>query len=258
MLTWGHLGSQWSNFDFHLKCNNSSIFHSIFMLLIQMHKLETLNLLWGVKSQSGVIWGHRGQILIFTKNALPLLCYQVYSCNSYTCITFAGKQGNWGQSGVDVSKPAGYAVCDGNMSSFFFFILPAQPQDLVSYSFLLFFFSSSFFFFLLLATHRFSHISLHPILTKLGHNDWYLDHYSGTKDGGVRGHHGVTGVKKVICTKKASSPSDYVALTRDLCICSSLTPSTKVMVLKNCQGSFGVTGVKSSFSQKRHQVLQIM
>ena len=104
----------------------------------------------------------------------------------------------------------------------------------------------------------FSHISLHPILTKLGHNDRYLDHYSGTKDGGVRGHHGVTGVKKVICTKKASSPSDYVALTRDLCICSSLTPSTKVMVLKNCQGSFGVTGVKSSFSQKRHQVLQIM
>ena len=105
---------------------------------------------------------------------------------------------------------------------------------------------------------RFSHISLHPILTKLGHNDRYLDHYSGTKDGGVRGHHGVTGVKKVICTKKASSPSDYVALTGDLCICSSLTPSTKVMVLKNCQGSFGVTGVKSSFSQKRHQVLQIM
>ena len=104
----------------------------------------------------------------------------------------------------------------------------------------------------------FSHISLHPILTKLGHNDRYLDHYSGTKDGGVRGHHGVTGVKKVICTKKASSPSDYVALTRDLCICSSLTPSTKVMVLKNCQGSFGVTGVKSSFSQKRHQVLHIM
>ena len=138
------------------------------------------------------------------------------------------------------------------------FTLPEDRQSLVSYSFL----SSFFFFFLLLLSSsgntRFSHISLHPILTKLGHNDRYLDHYSGTKDGGVRGHHGVTGVKKVICTKKASSPSDYVALTRDLCICSSLTPSTKVMVLKNCQGSFGVTGVKSSFSQKRHQVLQIM
>ena len=162
-----------------------------------------------------------------------------------------------------------------------FFTLPAQPQGTVSYSFLLSSSSSSFFFFLSCRRSRrilfptrfffllllsssssgntsFSHISLHPILTKLGHNDRYLDHYSGTKDGGVRGHHGVTGVKKVICTKKASSPSDYVALTRDLCICSSLTPSTKVMVLKNCQGSFGVTGVKSSFSQKRHQVLHIM
>ena len=62
---------------------------------------------------------------------------------------------------------------------------------------------------------------------KLGHNDRYLDHYSGTKDDGVRGHYGVTGVKKVIFTKKASSPSDYVALTCDLCIRISLTPSTK-------------------------------
>ena len=97
---------------------------------------------------------------------------------------------------------------------------------------------------------RFSHTSLHPILTKLGHNDRYLDHYSGTKDDGVRGHYGVTGVKKVIFTKKASSPSDYVASRRDLCICSSLTPSTKVTVLKIHPGSFGVTGVKRSFSLK--------
>ena len=118
--------------------------------------------------------------------------------------------------------------------------------------------SSSFFFLLLSGNTSFSHTSLHPILTKLGQSDRYLDHYSGTDNGGVRGHDGVTGVKKVIFTKKASSPTEYLALTRDLCICSSLTPSTKVMVLKNCQGSFGVTGVKSSFSQKRHQVLQIM
>ena len=121
--------------------------------------------------------------------------------------------------------------------------------------------SSSFFFFLLLLSSgntSFSHTSLHLILTKLAHSDRYLNHYSHTKDGGVRGHYGVTGVKKVIFTKNASSPSDYVASTRDFCICSSLTPSTKVMVLKNCQGSFGVTGVKSSFSPKRHQVLQIM
>ena len=127
--------------------------------------------------------------------------------------------------------PAGYADCVGNISSSFF---------------------------LLSGNTSFSHTSLHPILTKLGQSDRYLDHYSGTDNSGVRGHDGVTGVKNVIFTKKASSPTEYLALTRDLCICSSLTPSTKVMVLKNCQGSFGVTGVKSSFSQKRHQVLQIM
>ena len=39
------------------------------------------------------------------------------------------KQGNWGQSGVDVSKPAGYAVCDGNMSSFSFFFLKIQQLN---------------------------------------------------------------------------------------------------------------------------------
>ena len=142
--------------------------------------------------------------------------------------------------------------------------LPVTPAgscfSLVS-SFFLSFFLSSFFllsFFLLSGNTSFSHTSLHPILTKLSQSDRYLDHYSGTDNGGVRGHDGVTGVKKVIFIKKASSPTEYLALTRNLCICSSLTPSTKVMVLKNCQGSFGVTGVKSSFSQKRHQVLQIM
>ena len=158
--------------------------------------------------------------------------------------------------------------------------------------------SSSFFFFLSGNT-SFSHTSLHPILTKLGQSDQYLDHYSGSDNDGVRGHDGVTGVKKVIFTKKASSPteylasmrnlcisisltpstkvmvlkkssgviwghggqkviftkkasshSDYVALTRNLRTCISLIPSTKVMVLKIYPGSFGVTGVKRSFSQK--------
>ena len=116
--------------------------------------------------------------------------------------------------------------------------------------------SSSFLFFLLSGNTSFSHTSLHPILTKLGHSDRDVDHYSGTNNDGVRGQDGVIGVKKVIFTKKASSPSKYLALMRDLCICISLTSSTKVMVLKIHQGSFGVTGVKRSFSPKRHQVLQ--
>ena len=144
------------------------------------------------------------------------------------------------------------------LTRFFLLLYPAgiAGQGLVSYSFLL---SSSFFFFFLLLSSgntSFSHTSSHPILTKLAHSDRYLDHYSHTEDGGVRGHYGVTGVKKVIFTKKASSPSEYVALTRDLCMCNSLTPSTKVITLKIHPGSFGVTGVKRSFSPKRHQVLQ--
>ena len=134
---------------------------------------------------------------------------------------------------------------------FFFFTLPAQPQGTVSYSFLLlsFFLSSS-------GNTSFSHTSWHLILTKLGHSDRYLNHYSRTNNDGVRGHDGVTGVKNVIFTKKASSPTECVAWTRDLCICVSLTPSTKVITLKIHPGSLGVTGVKRSFSPKRHQVLQ--
>ena len=97
----------------------------------------------------------------------------------------------------------------------------------------------------------FSHTSLHLILTKFAHSDRYLSHYSHTKDGGVWGHYEVTGVKKVIFTKNASSPSDYVASTRDFCICSSLTPSTKVMALKNCQGFiWGHWGQKFIFPKK--------
>ena len=143
--------------------------------------------------------------------------------------------------------PAGAAAG----SCFLLVILPAQPQDLVSYSFPL---SSSSFF--LSGNTSFSHTFLHAILTKLGHSDRYVDHYSGTNNDGVRGHDGVIGVKKVSFTKKASSPTKYLALMSDLCICINLTPSTKVMVLKIHQGSFGVTGVKRSFSPKRHQVLQ--
>ena len=54
----------------------------------------------------------------------------------HVILTFAShlrdKQGNVGQSGVDVSKPAGYAVCDGNMSSFvlFFFLSSLLPPAL--------------------------------------------------------------------------------------------------------------------------------
>ena len=51
---------------------------------------------------------------------------------------------------------------------------------------------------------------LRSILTKLGLNDQYLDRYSHTNNGGVKGHDGVTGVKKVIFTKIAIFRIDYM------------------------------------------------
>ena len=57
------------------------------------------------------------------------------------------------------------------------------------------------------------------------------------------GHRG----QKVNFLKNVSTPLNYVALTRDLYICYSLTPSTKVMGIENHPGSFGVTGSKGHF-----------
>ena len=91
---------------------------------------------------------------------------------------------------------------------------------------------------------------LHSMITRLIHvgqlETLYLCYGVKCQSGVIRGHWG----QKLIFTKKASSPSDYIALTQDLSICSSLTPSTKVMVPKKCPGSFGVTGVKRSISLK--------
>ena len=58
--------------------------------LIQVDQLETLYLCYGVNCQTGVIWGHRGQKVIFSKIAnfateymvFPPLCNIVYPCNS--------------------------------------------------------------------------------------------------------------------------------------------------------------------------------
>ena len=70
------------------------------------------------------------------------------------------------------------------------------------------------------------------------------------------GSFGVTGVKKVIFTKNATSPTNYRVWSCDSCTYISLTPSTKVMGLKIHPGSFGVTGVKRSFSLKTLLLLQ--
>ena len=56
---------------------------------------------------------------------------------------------------------------------------------------------------------------LRSILTKLGLNDQYLDHYSHTNNGGVKGYDGVTGVKKVIFNKIAIFRTDYMVWSCD-------------------------------------------
>ena len=83
-----------------------------------------------------------------------------------------------------------------------------------------------------------------PILTRLGHKYRLTIPFMSHDQIRVKGHVGVTGVKKVIFTKKATSPTDYRVWSCDSCTCISLTPSTKVMGLKIHPGSFGVTGVK--------------
>ena len=49
--------------------------HGMTIRLMHVHQLETLYLCCGVICQSGVIWGHWGQKVIFIKNAITRPCY---------------------------------------------------------------------------------------------------------------------------------------------------------------------------------------
>ena len=110
----------------------------------------------GVKCQPGVIWGHRGQMVIFSKNAtsateymtLSPLCYIVYPCYSYICISlkpFIAFMGSRSTCGV-ISAGRVCRLCRQRC----LVTLPEDRQGLVSYSFLLSSSSFFFFFFLLL------------------------------------------------------------------------------------------------------------
>ena len=138
---------------------------------MHMHKLDPLYKSYHVKNSSGVIWGHRGQKVIFTKNVTTQTDYVAWTHDLRICIS----------------------------------LTPSTKS-------------------------------------------YHIKNSSGV----IWGHRG----QKVIFTKNVTTQTDYVAWTHDLRICISLTPSTKVITLKIHPGSFGVTGVKRSFSPKRHQVLQ--
>ena len=55
------------------------------MWFMRMHQLDTLYQSKGCENSSGVIWGHRGQKVIFTKNAVtrPLYKARPYDSNMY-------------------------------------------------------------------------------------------------------------------------------------------------------------------------------
>ena len=84
----------------------SSMLHSMTKKLIHVHRLETLYLCYGVKCQSGVIWGHWGQKVIFTKNAITRSCYIAWPYDSYRLISLSsssyvmGSNVNLGSFGV--------------------------------------------------------------------------------------------------------------------------------------------------------------
>ena len=140
--------------------------------------------------------------------------------------------------------------------SYFFFTLPAQPQGTVSYSFLLsfFLFSSSS------SSGNTSKTYLSHVLIDFNQT-WSQEPLTlpqpviqpawGQRS--CRGHRG----QKGHFTKNATPPTDYRIWSCDSCTCISLTPSTKVMGLKIHLGSFEVTGVKRSFSPKMLLLLQI-
>ena len=75
MSIWGHFGSLGSKGHFQKKYYNLAVLHSMTIRLIYVHQLETVYLCYGVTCQSGAIWGHWGQKVIFTINAIIRPCY---------------------------------------------------------------------------------------------------------------------------------------------------------------------------------------
>ena len=52
------------------------------MRLMHIDQLDTLYKSYQVKNSSGVSWGHRGQKVIFTKNAISPTDYMEWICDS--------------------------------------------------------------------------------------------------------------------------------------------------------------------------------
>ena len=180
-----------------------------------MHKLETRYLFYGSKCNPGS-FGVIGVKFWFSLKMHYLFYVTKYIHVIHTLAShLQNKQGNWGQSGVDVSQPAMYAVCDGNMSSY-----PARAagQGLILHQLL----SSFFFFFFLLLSSICQHANisdtLGPIMLILCQSNKSVNAHFWHDRFGVKGHDGVTGVKKVIFTKIAISSTGHMVWSCDSCI----------------------------------------
>ena len=110
-------------------------------------------------------------------------------------------------------------------------ILPAQPQDLILLQFLTLpaqrgrvLYCISFFLLLLLLSsssicqHANISDTLGPIMLILGQSNKSVNAHFWHDQFGVKGHDGVTGVKKVICTKIAISSTDHMVWSCVSCI----------------------------------------
>ena len=69
------LGSPGSKGHLHQKCYFSFRLHGMVMGLMHIYQLDTLYKSYGSRNLRGVIWGHRGQKVIFIKNAITHPCY---------------------------------------------------------------------------------------------------------------------------------------------------------------------------------------
>ena len=82
---WGHWGQKC---DFHRKCYFSYRLHGMVMWLKHKHQLYTLYKSYGSRNPPVVIWGHRGQKVIFTKNVISRTDYMPWSWDAYIFISY--------------------------------------------------------------------------------------------------------------------------------------------------------------------------
>ena len=87
ILILGHTGHSNEKVIFTKKCYFSYRWHGMVLWLMHIHQLDAPYESYLLKFKCGVIWGHRGQKVIFTKNVFSPTYYMVWSCDSRILIS---------------------------------------------------------------------------------------------------------------------------------------------------------------------------